>query len=118
VVGTRSLPIVLLFPVGKRLVPKEEYLLGHSCTLILLEKAEFIRLEDNLFPERLLKRPSKDLNFFVKSFSRCCADAPVVQSPPTRAKINENLDILQTSINNKQSYEDHSLLRNTFFGEP
>tara|TARA_B100001057_G_scaffold42754_1_gene38264 strand:+ start:16039 stop:16395 length:357 start_codon:yes stop_codon:yes gene_type:complete len=118
VVGTRSLPIVLLFPVGKRLVPKEEYLLGHSRTLILLEKAEFIRLEDNLFPERLLKRPSKDLNFFVKSFSRCCADAPVAQSPQTRAKNNENLDFLQTSINNKQRYEHFSLLRNTFFGEP
>ena len=116
--GTRSLPIVLLFPVGKRLVPKEEYLLGHSRTLILLEKAEFIRLEDNLFPERLLKRPSKDLNFFVKSFSRCCADAPVAQSPQTRAQINENLDFLQTSINNERTYEFTLLLRNAFFGEP
>ena len=116
--GTRSRPIVLLSPKGKRRVPKEEYLLGHSRTLILFEKAEFSRLEDNLLPERLLNRPSNDLIFLVKSFSLCCPHAPVAKKAQAMTKDNEKLDFLQTSINNEQTYEFTLLLRNAFFGEP
>jgi len=118
VVGTRSLPIVLLSPKGKRRLPKEEYLLGHSRTLILFEKAEFMRLEESLLPERLLKRPSNDLIFLVKSFSLCCPHAPVAKQPQARTRNNEKLDFLQTSINNERTYEFTLLLCNSFFGEP
>jgi hypothetical protein len=94
----------LIFPRGNRRRPKEEYLLGHSRTLILFEKAEFMRLEDSLLLERLLSRPSNDLIFLVKSFSLCCPHALVAKDPQAMRRNNEKLDFLQTSINNEQTY--------------
>tara|TARA_B100000401_G_scaffold64380_1_gene38258 strand:+ start:187 stop:447 length:261 start_codon:yes stop_codon:yes gene_type:complete len=81
--------------------------------LILFEKAEFIRPEDSLLPDRSLSFPSMDLNFLVKSFTFCWDHAWTQANARNTANRNEKLDILRTSIN-KNSMERHTYLQFPF----